>query len=1024
MVTMAGKGQNDWLREVEMLEGDGKDPVLSLGGGQLESTGQAEQLTAGVPEEVLASLVQTLRRELGTVVPWFLSQMPPLYNALTSDEEKQDHIVEAISGKVFDEAQIVERHNTKLKSTTLMVNSQDKFGLVRLAPAVAQRKAKFGFIISSLDTRLAIGTLYQGQYDAGPDWSSPSMASKREKVLSLLQSEPQGPVLKYLDELDELYASKATARMIAVGFEAVGYSYRTDTSFVSLKFFDDDAEQNRTRIDVALKGFPFTRACEAVVGIFTRYDFIVRRIIGNTHQTADRQDFTLLHIVVAHQEGKRVEERDQVWGRITKALKSLSFVDHGDEFSSLMQGRKPYSINETNFVRAVANWTHVFLSKDNPYYYTFDRVAKVLVRNDAFLDRTIAYFRARFDPRFEADRPAAWADVARSIEALIVDCADEVERNILKESFNFVRHILKTNYFLVSKAALSFRVDPSVLNKQFYPNTPFGIFYMIGRGVRGFQVRYRDISRGGVRVVMPRSSADYDNAFAGLFDEVNGLAYAQQLKNKDIPEGGSKAVFVLEPGANKNIAVKSVISGLLDLITLQENGKLVPGIIDYYGKEEIIFLGPDENMTNDLINWTIEHALLRGYRYAWALMSSKPDFGINHKEFGVTSEGVFVYLDNVLDRLGMKAGDSAFRVKMTGGPDGDVAGNLLKILYREYGERARIVAVADGLGAAYDPAGLDWHELLRLVDRELSIVKFDPEKLSGGNKSFVVAADSRENIKLRDNLYATAEAEIFVPAGGRPFTVKDKNWHRFLKSDGEPSAHAIVEGANLFLTEAAREKLVEQNVIVIKDSSANKCGVICSSYEIIACMTLTLEEFADIKPVYVEQVIQLLKEKADQEAKLLFQEHDNSGGSKSLVQLSYEISAEINRVCDILLENFQKLSDAEIESENMRFILYAHCPKVLVDKYPDRITGRIPRAHKLAVISAYVASRLVYKEGVDWLRLKDDHTVYRIATQYIAAEQQIARIMSEVQSSDLPDADKIIDILKGVGAKHLASSHV
>lgn len=30
------------------------------------------------------------------------------------------------------------------------------------------------------------------------------------------------------------------------------------------------------------------------------------------------------------------------------------------------------------------------------------------------------------------------------------------------------------------------------------------------------------------------------------FDECYGLAYAQQLKNKDIPEGGSKAVVLVD----------------------------------------------------------------------------------------------------------------------------------------------------------------------------------------------------------------------------------------------------------------------------------------------------------------------------------------------------------------------------------------------------------------------------------------------------------------------------------------------
>ena len=48
--------------------------------------------------------------------------------------------------------------------------------------------------------------------------------------------------------------------------------------------------------------------------------------------------------------------------------------------------------------------------------------------------------------------------------------------------------------------------------------------------------------------------------------------------------------------------------------------------------------------------------------------------------------------------------------------DGDVAGNMLKILHREYGGMVRVVGMADGSGCAEDPAGLDMAELLRLVE--------------------------------------------------------------------------------------------------------------------------------------------------------------------------------------------------------------------------------------------------------------------------------------------------------------------
>ncbi len=48
-------------------------------------------------------------------------------------------------------------------------------------------------------------------------------------------------------------------------------------------------------------------------------------------------------------------------------------------------------------------------------------------------------------------------------------------------------------------------------------------------------------------------------------------------------------------------------------------------------------------------------------------MSSKPRSGINHKEYGVTSEGVNTYLDVALQRvLGIDPKKDEFTIKITG----------------------------------------------------------------------------------------------------------------------------------------------------------------------------------------------------------------------------------------------------------------------------------------------------------------------------------------------------------------------
>jgi glutamate dehydrogenase len=92
---------------------------------------------------------------------------------------------------------------------------------------------------------------------------------------------------------------------------------------------------------------------------------------------------------------------------------------------------------------------------------------------------------------------------------------------------NHYRHVLKTNFYQPTKVALSFRLAPDflpagkifwmlVLYHSFtnaikcditveYPNKPFGMFIIIGNEFRGFHVRFRDVARGGIRIVMSRN---------------------------------------------------------------------------------------------------------------------------------------------------------------------------------------------------------------------------------------------------------------------------------------------------------------------------------------------------------------------------------------------------------------------------------------------------------------------------------------------------------------------------------------
>jgi NAD-specific glutamate dehydrogenase len=73
-----------------------------------------------------------------------------------------------------------------------------------------------------------------------------------------------------------------------------------------------------------------------------------------------------------------------------------------------------------------------------------------------------------------------------------------------------------------------------------------------------------------------------------------------------------------------------------------------------------------------------DRAKARGYKYATAFISSKPAAGFNHKEYGVTSEGVNTFLKVALEEQGTDPFTEPFTVKLTGGTNGDVAGNMVR----------------------------------------------------------------------------------------------------------------------------------------------------------------------------------------------------------------------------------------------------------------------------------------------------------------------------------------------------------
>ena len=594
--------------------------------------------------------------------------------------------------------------------------------------------------------------------------------------------------------------------------------------------------------------------------------------------------------------------------------------------------------------------------------------------------------------------------LAAAAQAIRDDVADDKDVAVLTLLTQLVDATLKSNILLQNRYALGLRLDPAIFVSENRKEKAFGIFYVHGKAFDGFHVRFRDIARGGVRIVQPTNIEQYAIEVTHHFDEVYQLSFAQQLKNKDIPEGGSKGVILVKPLANSLRCGKSFVNSLLDLII--ENDMLETPRLDYYREPELLFLGPDENVTVELIEWIIERATQRKYALPNAFMSSKPNAGINHKVYGVTSEGVNVFLEVGLNNIGINPRTDAFTIKITGGPDGDVAGNLIKILNREYGENARILGIADGSGSAEDPEGLDHGELLRLVNNELPIVHFKKSALRAGGR--VLSITEAGGAEARNTLHNRIPSDVFVPAGGRPGTINRKNIEHFLLANGAPSSRLIVEGANLFLTYDARESLTRHGVLIVKDSSANKCGVICSSYEIIAGMMLNDNEFLEIKEAFVAEVIARLRGFAMFEAKTLFREHYFKR-DQDLSHLSMVLSSEIIRMTDLIADLIR--SGHVQRTYYNELLVMTFFPESLKNKVGDKLLDKLPASYAVRAMASILASRIIYHQGIGYLESLNDQELTKYILQYLRREERTVSLIEQLEKSDVLDKSEIIELL-------------
>ncbi|MEX2382788.1 MAG: NAD-glutamate dehydrogenase domain-containing protein [Opitutales bacterium] len=816
---------------------------------------------------------------------------------------------------------------------------------------------------------------------------------------------PASDIIGYLKRFRHDFLAKASVERVVSYLDLYIRALDTDALLVRAETFrrKDTQQYGYNRIILAATGVKPKGNILSVARVFRRMNLILHRVDVTTIRAPGEEKVAgLSGYYVTSPNNRPLVEGTSEYQRLLAELRTVKWVPDEDRISQLVgfvsEPEKPTAA-EAHFLRVSSTWVNQILCEIDPLRYSLETIEELYVEYPEFSRSLIRIFMLRCHPfhRNSAAYNKHQRQLLTDLEALStgVFSNDEVIRRVFTESIRFIKAILKTNFFVKDRAGVSVLLHPDVLvlepsGKAYFDPLPVNLYYVYGTGFKAYHVSFFSFARGGVRTLLPASALHYQTEAETVLRECYDLAFTQHLKNKDIPEGGSKGIILVQPGMEKEVCQRVFIRELVDILIAEEAPDRMSEIAPVGEGGTVIFLGPDENMDDSMIVWIDAYVKSSGYSAGAAFMSGHPKQGINHKLFGVTSRGVHTYLNRCLAYRGIDPRKDRFSVKFSGGPDGDVAGNCMKLLLEDFPSTVRIVAITDGSGCCREPAGLDNDVLSGLIQRGQGIAHYSPEKLKSEDAFLLRTTRNPEKqpallfrkqegvvleIKLDQNranrLYAETlhqtPADVFIPAGGRPRTLNDRNWTSFL-IEGKPSAGIVVEGANLFFSSEARTQLEKKGVLLIKDSSANKGGVITSSYEVLGLLLFGDERFSRMIPEFIPELQKILARKAGREADWLLKRYRESGEEASLSLLSHQYSQEASERRMVVRSSLETSYDA------VDRLLRAGVSATEMDE---------PLAKFAAAFGAYLPRTFRAHISIPdaWKRLKPEHRKAIIAVQ-------------------------------------------
>ena len=271
-------------------------------------------------------------------------------------------------------------------------------------------------------------------------------------------------------------------------------------------------------------------------------------------------------------------------------------------------------------------------------------------------------------------------------------------------------------------------------------------------------------------------------------DEVKALAMWMTWKTAvvNIPYGGAKGGVVCNP--------KEMSLGEVERLTRRFASELIPVI-----GPEIDIPAPDVNTNPQIMAWIMDtYSVSMGHCVPGVVTGKPVSVGGSLGRNEATARGCVFVLQEAVRTIGMDI--SHCRVAVQGyGNAGSIAARLLHDL------GAKIVAVNDSTGGAYNPDGLDPHAALDHKAKTRTVRGLPGTK------------------DVTNEELLTLDCDVLIPAALENAITVD--------NAGDVKAKMIAEAANGPTTPEADEALAKNGVIVIPDILANAGGVTVSYFE-------------------------------------------------------------------------------------------------------------------------------------------------------------------------------------------------